>query len=376
MLEWFCSKWNDKIVGNLFCPYPRGVLWLIFPPLRQTFNYFSYLELKMDNAETDIPSSIAVFPYISLVSGTCDRTVVALQCSHLFHLDCIGSAFNASDSMRCPNCRQAENGRWFSFKDDNPESDTDEVTDNEDSHPSSEMEPFHDHLSPTARLFPELYLLNEQVMNEELVRFSGNPHFNPYLVGPLSPGEIAASRVLQVLHYQGSIAHQSIIDPQQISAQAVPWWGFYWPRIDPVSMLQQESISRWAILESMFGAQTSFQPSINLGSFGNIGLPSGNFTRVQPPSNLPSPAVSAMAAGRSVMNGLQGHFSTGNPVTFSEQTQRLNHMSTFAPPQSDPQSHNTTPVDPFMAQRQQAAHSEWANGSYPKRLENCWRSID
>ncbi|KAM1086651.1 hypothetical protein EV1_012323 [Malus domestica] len=46
------------------------------------------------------------------VSDNCGRTIVKLQCSHLFHLDCIGSAFNVKGIMECPNCREIENGKW------------------------------------------------------------------------------------------------------------------------------------------------------------------------------------------------------------------------------------------------------------------------
>ncbi|OMO81112.1 Zinc finger, RING-type [Corchorus olitorius] len=45
----------------------------------------------------------------------CDRTIVQLRCTHAFHLDCIGSAFNATGNMQCPNCRQLENGQWRRF---------------------------------------------------------------------------------------------------------------------------------------------------------------------------------------------------------------------------------------------------------------------
>ncbi|CAA7058624.1 unnamed protein product [Microthlaspi erraticum] len=41
-----------------------------------------------------------------------DRTVVTLMCNHKFHIDCIGSAFNARNSMQCPNCMRIEPGQW------------------------------------------------------------------------------------------------------------------------------------------------------------------------------------------------------------------------------------------------------------------------
>ncbi|KAL1811862.1 hypothetical protein ACET3Z_021927 [Daucus carota] len=42
-----------------------------------------------------------------------DRSSVKLQCGHQFHLDCIGSAFNAKGAMQCPNCRETERGQWL-----------------------------------------------------------------------------------------------------------------------------------------------------------------------------------------------------------------------------------------------------------------------
>lgn len=42
-----------------------------------------------------------------------DRAWAKLQCSHQFHLDCIGSAFNVKGVMQCPNCRKVEKGQWL-----------------------------------------------------------------------------------------------------------------------------------------------------------------------------------------------------------------------------------------------------------------------
>ncbi|CAH8276885.1 unnamed protein product [Arabidopsis lyrata] len=44
------------------------------------------------------------------------RTVVNLQCSHRFHLDCVGSFFNIKNKMECPCCRQIEKGKWLFAK--------------------------------------------------------------------------------------------------------------------------------------------------------------------------------------------------------------------------------------------------------------------
>ncbi|CAH9145090.1 unnamed protein product [Cuscuta epithymum] len=47
------------------------------------------------------------------VTDNGDRSRAKLQCGHEFHLDCIGSAFNAKGAMQCPNCRKVEKGQWL-----------------------------------------------------------------------------------------------------------------------------------------------------------------------------------------------------------------------------------------------------------------------
>uniref|UniRef100_A0A7N0TG83 RING-type domain-containing protein n=1 Tax=Kalanchoe fedtschenkoi TaxID=63787 RepID=A0A7N0TG83_KALFE len=59
-------------------------------------------------SESDVFCSICLDP----ANKDDERTVVKLKCSHEFHLDCIGSAFNAKKRMECPNCRKFEKGEW------------------------------------------------------------------------------------------------------------------------------------------------------------------------------------------------------------------------------------------------------------------------
>ncbi|KAL5782285.1 hypothetical protein ACOSP7_007314 [Xanthoceras sorbifolium] len=79
------------------------------------------------------------------MSDTCGRTVVTLQCSHQFHLDCIGSAFNMSGIMQCPNCRQVENGEWRRFENTGPNMEQDPP---EEEHQDIEMENHGEHWCP------------------------------------------------------------------------------------------------------------------------------------------------------------------------------------------------------------------------------------
>eukprot|EP00250_Pteridium_aquilinum_P015524 c22630_g2_i1 orf=703-1476(+) len=50
---------------------------------------------------------------LEAVNDASERSIAKLICGHQFHLDCIGSAFNAKGSMQCPNCRRIENGQWL-----------------------------------------------------------------------------------------------------------------------------------------------------------------------------------------------------------------------------------------------------------------------
>ncbi|KAG5632858.1 hypothetical protein H5410_004575 [Solanum commersonii] len=49
---------------------------------------------------------------LEVVMNNNSRSIAKLKCGHLFHLDCIGSEFNVGGLMRCPNCRDIEDGNW------------------------------------------------------------------------------------------------------------------------------------------------------------------------------------------------------------------------------------------------------------------------
>lgn len=50
---------------------------------------------------------------LEAVTDVGERSWAKLRCGHRFHLDCIGSAFNAKGAMQCPNCRRVEEGQWL-----------------------------------------------------------------------------------------------------------------------------------------------------------------------------------------------------------------------------------------------------------------------
>lgn len=58
-------------------------------------------------------SSVSCSICLECVVERGDRSIAKLQCGHEFHLDCIGSAFNAKGAMQCPNCRKVEKGQWL-----------------------------------------------------------------------------------------------------------------------------------------------------------------------------------------------------------------------------------------------------------------------
>ncbi|KAL3694226.1 hypothetical protein R1sor_007877 [Riccia sorocarpa] len=67
---------------------------------------------KQENSEmSQQPESCSVC--LDVVQEGGDRSIAKLKCGHHFHLDCIGSAFNAKGAMQCPNCRHVEDGQWL-----------------------------------------------------------------------------------------------------------------------------------------------------------------------------------------------------------------------------------------------------------------------
>lgn len=78
--------------------------------------------------------SVSCSVCLEAVTDKGDRSIAKLKCSHQFHLDCIGSAFNAKGAMQCPNCRNIENGQWLYANGCNPYEDIilENFTNNED----------------------------------------------------------------------------------------------------------------------------------------------------------------------------------------------------------------------------------------------------
>ncbi|XP_047322950.1 E3 ubiquitin-protein ligase RFI2-like [Impatiens glandulifera] len=71
---------------------------------------FDHLD-AVDDGRKSSPISCSIC--LDAVTDVGERSWAKLHCGHHFHLDCIGSAFNAKGAMQCPNCRRVEEGQWL-----------------------------------------------------------------------------------------------------------------------------------------------------------------------------------------------------------------------------------------------------------------------
>ncbi|KAG2316135.1 hypothetical protein Bca52824_019257 [Brassica carinata] len=80
-------------------------------------NKFNFGDNDLPDVDGDVEGdgfgSVACSICLDTVVKDGDRAWANLQCGHQFHLDCIGSAFNAKGVMQCPNCRKVEKGQWL-----------------------------------------------------------------------------------------------------------------------------------------------------------------------------------------------------------------------------------------------------------------------
>lgn len=162
----------------------------------------------------------------TVVAGGEERSTARLQCGHEFHLDCIGSAFNAKGIMQCPNCRTIEMGNWLyangsrSSQDvNNDEWGYDDLYD----HGHSELAtfvPLRIQWCPIGRLeLPSLFEEGEspapatfndftgQFNSEPMVPVPATPHPGPYLAyfqpapTPVSSSSLVAERTMDGAAY-------------------------------------------------------------------------------------------------------------------------------------------------------------------------------
>ncbi|KAJ3669516.1 hypothetical protein LUZ60_011466 [Juncus effusus] len=178
-------------------------------------------EIQEDLKGKEVSCSIC----LEVVAFGGDRSTARLQCGHEFHLDCIGSAFNAKGSMQCPNCRKIEEGNWLyaNKPSRNPLPDLnmmEEWTHDEDLYDLSYSEmPLGVHWCPFGRLPPQFAsffeegessppltfqeLFNQQAVFPGQVALSSTTtgHPCPYItyLNPLQPSSSSSPSPLQSL---------------------------------------------------------------------------------------------------------------------------------------------------------------------------------
>ncbi|XP_064976122.1 E3 ubiquitin-protein ligase IPI1 isoform X1 [Musa acuminata AAA Group] len=126
-----------------------------------------------DTKEREEVVHIACSICLEAVKSGGGRSTARLQCGHEFHLDCIGSAFNAKGVMQCPNCRKVEEGNWLYANGSHPtpELNMDDYIHDEDLYSLGYMEnPFGGHWCPFRGLarIPSLF---EFLLGSTLHRF-------------------------------------------------------------------------------------------------------------------------------------------------------------------------------------------------------------
>ncbi|KAH7513373.1 hypothetical protein FEM48_Zijuj12G0193200 [Ziziphus jujuba var. spinosa] len=203
---------------------------------------------------------------LETVAHNCGRTVVRLQCSHLFHLDCIGSAFNVKGIMECPNCRSIENGVWRRFNNEETEQNSNQIP-VEDTHA---VQGFHG-LDPysfqcphgwESELPPPEY---EDAMDHDAI-FEGNPNFNHQQNVPFVTSEIPMTEFLNSIDYHHQLCNHCVeIVPENGHTSWVNWVA------DPSATLR---IARpdfrgipIELFDPMFGSRAPHEIGLN-SSFG------------------------------------------------------------------------------------------------------------
>ncbi|KAL5232296.1 hypothetical protein ABZP36_031072 [Zizania latifolia] len=112
-------------------------------------------EEGVDGKEEKVAAVSCSICFDAVVPAGGERSTARLQCGHEFHLDCIGSAFNAKGVMQCPNCRKIEKGNWLYANGSRPSQDInmDEWAHDEDLYDVSYSDmPFRFHWCPFGRL--------------------------------------------------------------------------------------------------------------------------------------------------------------------------------------------------------------------------------
>ncbi|GKU85448.1 hypothetical protein SLEP1_g126 [Rubroshorea leprosula] len=233
------------------------------------------------------------------LSTDCGRTIVTLQCSHKFHLDCIGSTFNSFGEMRCPLCRATESGTWII-----PGQGADEEASEEDYSDTEGLE------------FEEwdLFPMQEGLMDPTrafLYRASSQPAVLATDDGTLYH-QVSAFDIIHQLNCQWNqpplTAFNSIFNHFSTATQR------------PTSVASSTLRTSPGRSQGVVNIESFIEPVILEPGRSNGPTPC-NFDWTCPPINSPSPGVHAMMSSRSGSNGLSETIPTDNTALQSEQTQ-------------------------------------------------------
>lgn len=157
-------------------------------------------------------SSITCSVCLEEVAADSRRSTAKLQCGHEFHLDCIGSVFNAKGAMQCPNCRDVENGEWR-FADNEFIRGGNDVDDDPDilMLPSYEVPPYQGH-EDVNRYFEGND--HDLPLHHEPFAFSDD-HANDFnWSGQHMPGDVHSPHALQAIeYYRYCFRHHFLVTP-------------------------------------------------------------------------------------------------------------------------------------------------------------------
>ncbi|GLT99118.1 hypothetical protein SLE2022_165820 [Rubroshorea leprosula] len=240
------------------------------------------------------------------LTNDCGRSLVTLQCSHRFHLDCIGSTFNSFGAMRCPLCRATENGSWVI-----PGERVDDPASSEEDEPEPEPE-FEEFECIDWDLFPLPEGLTARVLlcrvfpqnSQPPTLAAGNADRSPTLYHRY----IRASDIIDELNQNWN---QPLTPPfRSLPSHFIDGNHARVPSSTPSSSrnLSEGVVDNNSVLERFV-----IDPS--------NGLTYRNVDYMATSSNSPSPAVRAMMYGRSQSSGLSGTVPADNAARQSEQTQ-------------------------------------------------------
>ncbi|CAN6340678.1 unnamed protein product [Urochloa humidicola] len=141
----------------------------------------------------------------AVLAAAGERSTARLQCGHEFHLDCIGSAFNAKGVMQCPNCRKIEKGNWLYANGSRSAHDVsmDEWAHDEDLYDVSYTEmPFRFHWCPFGRLaqLPSLFEEGESSPPVTFHDFMGQHVYTDQVAVSAAPGTTHPCPYVAYLH--------------------------------------------------------------------------------------------------------------------------------------------------------------------------------